>query len=112
MERKLVVRGMLAGALAGLLVFLFARIVAEPQIRAAIDYENGRDALSKAADTGGGSEVFSRTVQANLGLGAGMVFFGIAMGALFAVVYTVCLGRVGDLRPRPLALLVAGGGFI
>jgi hypothetical protein len=111
MERKLVVRGMLAGALAGLLAFLFARIVAEPQIQAAIDYENGRDALSKAADTGG-SEVFSRTVQANLGLGAGMVFFGIAMGALFAVVYTVCLGRVGDLRPRPLALLVAGSGFL
>ena len=40
-----------------------------------------------------------------------MIFFGIAMGALFAVAYVVCLGRVGSLRARTLALLVAGGGF-
>jgi hypothetical protein len=41
-----------------------------------------------------------------------MILFGIAMGALFAVVYAVCLGRVGNLRPRTLALLVAAGGFV
>ncbi|MFL6072339.1 MAG: CbtA family protein [Mycobacteriales bacterium] len=112
MERKLVARGMLAGALAGLLAFLFARILAEPQIQAAVDYENGRDAALTHSPDRVGSDVFSRTVQANLGLGVGMVFFGIAMGLLFAVVYTVCLGRVGALRPRPLALLVAGAGFL
>ncbi|MBN6545698.1 CbtA family protein, partial [Actinacidiphila bryophytorum] len=33
-------------------------------------------------------------------------------GALFAVAYAVCLGRVGRLRARTLALLVAGGGFL
>src|SRR4051812_46447035 len=31
---------------------------------------------------------------------------------MFAVVYPVCLGRVGNVRPRVLALLVAGGGFL
>ena len=41
-----------------------------------------------------------------------MILFGMAMGALFAVVYAVCLGRVGNLRPRTLALLVAAGGFL
>jgi hypothetical protein len=41
-----------------------------------------------------------------------VVFFGIAMGALFAVAYAICLGRVGRIRARTLALLVAGGGFL
>jgi putative cobalt transporter subunit CbtA len=119
MERKLIGRGVLAGALAGLLAFAFARIFAEPQIQAAIDYESARDAVQATLDKAAGlplgppgPDIFNRTVQANVGIGVGMVFFGIAMGALFAVVYTVCLGRVGALRARSLALLVAGGGFL
>jgi hypothetical protein len=119
MEKRLVARGLLAGALAGLLAFVFARIFAEPQIARAITYESGRDAaqdaLDKAAGLSGGAadpDLFSRTVQADAGLGVGLVLFGMAMGALLAVVYTVCLGRVGALRARTLALLVAGGGFL
>lgn len=117
---KLILRGVAVGALGGLLAFVFARIFAEPQIAVAIDYENGRDdaqaALDKAAGLPdmdmGGPDLFSRAVQANLGIGVGMILFGVAMGGLFAVVYTVCLGRVGGLRPRTLALLVAAGGFL
>lgn len=117
---KLILRGVAVGALGGLLAFGFARIFAEPQIQAAIDYEDGRDAaeaaLDKAAgmaDLGmGGPDLFSRAIQANVGIGVGMVLFGVAMGALFSVVYTVCLGRVGALRARTLALLVAAGGFL
>ncbi|HEX5406226.1 MAG TPA: CbtA family protein [Pseudonocardiaceae bacterium] len=119
MEKKLILRGVLVGALAGLLAFVFARIFAEPQIQAAINYESGRDAaqalLDKAAGVppeAAGPDIFSRTIQANVGIGVGMVFFGIAMGALFAVAYSVCLGRVGRIRPRNLALLVAAGGFL
>jgi hypothetical protein len=59
-----------------------------------------------------GAEVFSRGVQANLGMGVGMLLFGAAMGCLFAVAYAICLGRVGNLRPRSLSLLVAGAGFL
>jgi hypothetical protein len=119
MEKKLLVRGMLAGAVAGLLAFVFARIFAEPQIQAGITYESGRDAAQEALDKAAGMpaaaaepELFSRAVQANVGIGVGMVLFGLAMGALFAVVYTICLGRVGDLRPRTLAVLLAGGGLL
>jgi hypothetical protein len=119
MEKKLILRGALAGAVAGLLAFVFARIFAEPQIQKAIDYESGRDAAQGILDKAAGlpaemaeHEVFSRTLQANLGIGLGLVLFGLAMGALFAVVYAFCLGRVGALRPRTLALLVAGGGFL
>lgn len=34
------------------------------------------------------------------------------MGGLYAVTYSLCLGRTGDVRPRPLALLVALAGFV
>jgi hypothetical protein len=116
MEKKLILRGVLAGAVAGLLAFAFARIFAEPQISKAIDYQNGRDAaqalLDKAAAPPAAPDIFSRTIQANLGIGVGMIFFGMAMGALLAVAYAICLGRVGNLRPRSLALLVAAGGFL
>lgn len=119
MEKRLVLRGLLAGAVAGLLAFLFARIFAEPQISKAVDYESGRDAAQAALDRAAGlpaeapgAELFSRGVQADVGMGVGLVLFGMAMGAMVAVVYTVCLGRVGDLRARSLALLVAGGGFL
>ncbi|GGU84299.1 hypothetical protein GCM10010211_57780 [Streptomyces albospinus] len=119
MEKKLILRGGIAGAVAGLLAFLFARIFAEPQIAAAITYESGRDAAQEALDKAAGTtpeaagpDIFSRTIQANVGIGVGMILFGIAMGALFAVAYAVCLGRVGKLRARNLALLVALGGFL
>ena len=119
MESKLLLRGALVGALAGLLAFVFARIFAEPQIQAAIDYETGRDGVQAVLDKSAGlpagtadPDIFSRTIQANLGAGTGMIFFGVAVGALFAVAYAVCLGRVGNLQPRALALLVAAGGFL
>jgi hypothetical protein len=118
-EKKLILRGVLSGAVAGLLAFVFARIFAESQINKAIQYENARDAfvakLDKAAGITpphDGPEVFSRTIQANLGIGVGMVAFGVAMGAIFAVVYAVCLGRVGMLKPRTLTCLVAAGAFL
>lgn len=117
MEKRLVLRGALVGALAGLLAFLFARIFAEPKIQAAVGYESARDAAQDALDKAAGTatppegpELFSRTIQANLGIGVGMVAFGLAMGVLFAIAYTVCLGRVGSLRPRSIALAIAGRG--
>jgi hypothetical protein len=119
MEKKLIVRGLIAGAIAGLLAFAFARIFAEPVITQAINYESGRDAVIAAIDKAAGlpaadagPDIFSRTVQANIGIGVGMIAFGAAMGALFAVAYALYLGRVGGVRARTLALLVAGGGFV
>jgi hypothetical protein len=116
---KLVQRGALVGGLGGLLSFGFARIFAEPQIQTAIDYESARDeaqdALNKAAGIAvdpAGPDIFSRTIQANLGIGVGMVLFGLAMGALYAVAYSVSVGRVGNVRPRTLSVLVATGGFL
>jgi hypothetical protein len=115
-EQKLVLRGLLAGALAGLVTFLFARVFAEPVIQKAIHYEDARDAAQDALNKSAGheehAEVFTRTVQANLGLGAGLILFGAAMGVLFSIAYVVCLGRVGRLQPRTISLAVAGGAFL
>ncbi|GAA3286720.1 MULTISPECIES: CbtA family protein [Dactylosporangium] len=120
MEKRIILRGALAGLAAGLVAFIFARIFAEPLIQQAVDYESGRDEAQHALDSAAGAavadehshELFSRTVQGNVGIGVGMLLFGLAMGALFAVAYMVCLGRVGNLRPRSLALILAGAGFL
>ena len=119
MEKRLILRGVLVGALAGLLAFVFARIFAEPIIARAVDYESARDAvlttLDKAAGrpvASAGPDVFSRSLQAGVGIGVGMIVYGAALGAGFAVAFAASLGRVGRLRVRTLALLLALGGFL
>jgi Probable cobalt transporter subunit (CbtA) len=106
-EKRIIARGLLAGAIASVAAFLFARTFVEPVIDRAIAFEE--------AHTGGhdhGVEIFSRGVQANIGMGFGVLAFGVAMGALFGVVYAVVYGRVGNPSPRLLSVLVAGGMFL
>ncbi|MCK9920682.1 CbtA family protein [Frankia sp. AgPm24] len=122
MELRYIYRGLGVGLVGGLLAFVFARIFAEPFIQDAIDYEGGRDAaqeaLSHAAGlghAGGGheeAEVFSRSVQSNIGIGVGMAAFGLAMGGLFIVAYLLVSRRYPGVRPRVLAGLLAGAGFV
>jgi hypothetical protein len=110
MERRIIARGLLAGVLAGVFSFLFARIFVEPVIARAVSFEEHGEAM--AHGPGGheqGVELFSRGVQANIGMGFGVLAFSVAMGALFAVVYCVAHGRVGDLSPRLLSVLIACG---
>jgi predicted cobalt transporter CbtA len=116
MEKQIIGRGLLAGALAGVLAFVVARIFVEPVIERAIGYEDGVGAAHEAMETapghGGpehGVELFTRGVQANIGMGFGVLAFSIAMGALFAVVFAVTYGRVGNVSARVLSLLIAGG---
>jgi hypothetical protein len=119
-EKKLILRGLLAGAFGGLLAFVFARIFAEPLVQRAIDYEGARgeaqDALDRAAGftvpAEEGGELVSRAIQSTAGIGVGLVFFGVLTGGLYAVAYALCLGRTGRVRPRPLALAVAAAGFV
>ncbi len=116
---RLALRGVLAGLVGGVLAFVFARVFVEPRISDAIAYEGARDAAQRALDVAAGStvseqapEIVSRTVQADVGLGLASVAFGVAMGVLVAVGFAICQGRVGLLRPRTTALLVAGAGFV
>jgi hypothetical protein len=118
MEIRVILRGALSGVVAGVLGFIFAKIFAEPVISKAIDYESGRDAilaaLNKAAGrpvAPDGPEIFPRSIQSTIGIATGLIAFSAAMGALVAVAYLVLHGRF-SVRPRNMAWLIAGFGFL
>lgn len=120
MEKHIIGRGLLAGALAGLLAFVYSWIFIEPVIDRAIDYEDGVSAAHEALEHGGhthshgaeGGFEITRTVQSTIGLGFGLVAFAVAMGALAAVVFCVVHGRVATLSARATAALIAGGMLV
>jgi len=57
-------------------------------------------------------ELVSRKVQGSVGLLTAVVVYGTGIGGLFALVFAYAWGRVGDLRPRTLAVLLAGAAFL
>jgi hypothetical protein len=116
----LVLRGVAAGGLAGLFAFVFTQIMVEPWIQKSIDFQDTHDkiynTLAQAAHHAllpPGPDIFSRNTQRNVGAPIGLIFFGMAMGALCAVAFTLLYRRYGDrVSPRALALAVAGGAFL
>lgn len=117
-ELRVIGRGALAGLIAGIVGFVFARIFAEPIINKAIDYESGRgevlNALNLAAGRAtepDGPEIFSRGIQSTVGIATGIIGFSVAMGALVAVAYLVLMGRT-KIDSQRLAWLIAGFGFL
>jgi hypothetical protein len=71
------------GVAAGLVSFAFSRVLIEPLIGAAVDYEGAREHASLPG--GGhehGHELFSRSVQENVGAAVGIVAFAAVMGVL------------------------------
>ncbi|UXA06817.1 CbtA family protein [Mycobacterium sp. SMC-2] len=113
MEKRLIGRGLLAGALGAVLAFVFARLCAEPVIGRAIAFEDGRtDAENAHGVHEHGAELFSRGVQSSAGLGFGVLIFGVAMGALFAVLFCVVAPRARNVGPRALSLLLAAAAFV
>jgi len=109
MVRPLLVRGMLAGALAGLLAFAFAYAFGEPQVQAAINFE---DHLARLAHEPAATEVVARGTQRTLGLLTGIVAMGTALGGLFALVFVWAYGRIGAFGARATAALLALGAYM
>lgn len=91
-------RGLAAGAVAGLITGLAALLFAEPTVAAAI-----------ALEPAGGEELLSRATQ-KTGLVLGLVLVGLALGALFALVYRAV---PDDVRAGPWerSLVLALAGF-
>jgi len=116
MVRTLLIRGMLAGVIAGLLVFGFSKVFGEPQVDRAIAFESAMDAARHAAMGMPAEqpepELVSRAVQASYGLFTGVVVFCAAIGGLFALVFAFANGRVGSLSPRAVSALLAAAGFV
>ena len=110
MVGSLLLRGMLVGILAGLLAFGFAKVFGEPQVDRAIAFE---EQLAKEKGETPDPELVSREVQSTVGLLTAVVVYGTGIGGLFALVYAFAYGRVGtSLRPRTLAVLLAGAAFL
>jgi hypothetical protein len=109
MVGKLLMRGMLAGVVAGLLAFGFARVVGEPQVERAIAIEEHAHAAHGDAPE---PELVSRETQAGMGLLTGVVAYGAAFGGLFALAFAYAWGRVGKLGARPLAAWMALAAFV
>ena len=123
----LLMRGMLVGALAGLLCFAFLKLVGEPALDRAIAFEasaththahehshdaqSAKEATADHHDQGAGEELVSRAVQSGLGLFIGVVVYGAAFGGLFALAFAFVHGRI-DLDARGTAALLAALAFV
>ena len=109
MTRTLLLRGMLVGVVAGLLVFAFARWIGEPQVERAIAFETAADQARGEAPE---PEMVSRRVQKSAGLLTGTVVYGAAVGGLFGLVFAFAYGRIGEIGPRALSAVLAGLGYV
>ncbi|MFI1186089.1 CbtA family protein [Streptomyces californicus] len=105
--RALLVRGMLAGLIAGAFALVVAYFLGESRVDAAIALE---EAHSHAH--GGGEELVTRTMQATGGLATGVLVFGVAAGGIAALVFCYALGRIGRFGPRATAALIAGAALL
>ncbi|MDX3521994.1 CbtA family protein [Streptomyces scabiei] len=106
--RTLLVRGMLAGLGAGALAFVFAYLIGEGPVDAAIAFEE-----ANSHDMGAmGEELVSRSVQSTAGLATGVLVYGVAIGGIVALVFCFALGRMGRFSPRATAAFVALAGFL
>lgn len=115
MMRSLLVRGMLAGLVAGVLALGFAYAFGEPQVASAIDLEGtlggGHHHPADAAAEPAEEEPVSRGVQSTLGLATAVGVYGIAIGGLFALAFAFAYGRIGRYDARATAGLLGLGGF-
>jgi hypothetical protein len=123
--RSFLVRGLLAGLIAGFFTFAVAYTVGEPQVDAAIAVEEAaaapadqgpadghtHDHSDGGAGAGGGTEV-SRDNQSTWGLATGTFAVAITLGGVVGLVSAFAAGRLGRLRPSQSTALVAQIGFI
>jgi hypothetical protein len=126
--RTFLVRGLLAGLIAGVLTFGVAYLVGEPPVASAIALEELQSAAEQpsaepsdhthdAAEAeehshADGEALVSRANQATWGLATATVVFGVALGGIIGLVSAFALGRLGRLTPRASTMLVAAIGFV
>jgi predicted cobalt transporter CbtA len=118
-------RGMLIGIVAGILSFAFLKIVGEPAVDRAIAFETAMDAAKDKAKADEAAakgmsmpkeepepELVSRPVQGGIGLFTGVTVYNTAFGGLFALVFALAYGRMGNFSARTTAALLAFSGIV
>lgn len=114
--RSLLVCGLAAGLIAGLLAAGTATLVGEPAVGQAIAFEKAHSHPA-AAPKGmqhpdEDAAPVSRPLQKGGGLLTALIVYGLALGGLFALVFAFAYGRVGRLGPRVTAYRLAAGAFV
>ncbi|HEY1291703.1 MAG TPA: CbtA family protein [Chloroflexota bacterium] len=109
MVRALLIRGMLAGLLAGVLGFVYAHQFGEAAVDTAIAFESyvEYDVHHETPEM----ELVSRDLQSTAGLGTGTLIYGVALGGMFALVFAAVYGRLGSLGARATAAILGLLGF-
>lgn len=105
--RTLLVRGMLAGLVAGVLALAVAYFLGEPHVDAAIAFEESHSHGHEHE-----VEVVSRGMQSTAGLATGILVYGVALGGIAALVFCFALGRIGRFGARTTAVLLSGGALL
>lgn len=122
--RNILIRGLIAGFIAGIITFAVAHQVGEPSVNAAIGVEmagsaaepadhhdEGAGATPEHTHEEGGTEV-SRGNQSTWGLATATIATGTALGGIVALITAGIIGRIGRLRPAQSTALVALCGFV
>lgn len=128
--RAFLVRGLLAGLIAGLATFFVAHQVGEPHVETAIALEETGAAAAPESEDGhshshsdsdshshshgeedAGTEV-SRADQRTWGLLTGSLVVGVALGGLVALAAALAVGRMGRMSVRQSTATVALVGFV
>jgi len=126
--RTFLVRGLLAGLIAGVVTFGVAYVVGEPPVASAIALEESaaapdaavaehdHDVAAGEAANGehshGDDAEVSRATQSTWGLATATIVFGIALGGILGLLAAFAVGRLGRLSARTSTALVAGIGFV
>lgn len=123
--RAFLVRGLLAGVVAGLATFATASVAGEPHIDAAIaieeatasseavpdhDHAEGEDTPGHSHDDGG-VEV-PRDLQSTWGLLTATLAAGAALGGLVSIAAAGAVGRLGTMTPGQSTATVSLIGFV
>jgi len=100
---------MLAGCLAGVVGFCFAWLVGEAPVNTAIAFESYVEYTVHHEEPE--DEVVSRPLQSTAGLATGTLIYGVALGGIFALVFTAAYGRVWLFGARGTSALLGVLGF-
>lgn len=121
--RAFLIRGLLAGLLAGLATFFVAHQVGEPYVETAIVLEEATSAAEAPAEHGHedteaahthheDGTVVSRHNQRTWGLLTGTITVGLALGGVVALIAAGVAGRLGRLTIRQSTAVVSLIGFV
>ena len=115
---QLLVRGLIVGLFAGLLAGTFAYVLGESRVDAAIAIEEAgaahshdHDQAQEHGDDHGEEPLVSREGQ-KAGLFLATSLYGVALGGLFAVAYTLLRRKLGTGNDAYAALGLAAAGFV